>query len=109
MRQLEIEYFWPLTEQIPLELDYIPSEQWIAEWQKLQWSAGTTGSLLINNGSTLTWSQPPVTSFVVKPNQVNVGKWEISDKVFVYRPTKPNAFIRHMAKYFFGFKWHDEI
>jgi len=39
----------------------------------------------------------------------NVGKWEITDSMFVYRPTKPNAVIRFMAKYLLGFKWHDEI
>jgi hypothetical protein len=26
MQQLEIQYFWPLTEQIPLDLDYAPCE-----------------------------------------------------------------------------------
>ena len=32
MEQIEIQFFFPLTEQIPLELDFTPSEQWIAEW-----------------------------------------------------------------------------
>jgi len=27
MKQLEIEYFWPLTEQIPLDLDYTDCEK----------------------------------------------------------------------------------
>lgn len=27
MKQLEIDYFWPLTEQIPLDLDYTECEQ----------------------------------------------------------------------------------
>ena len=112
MHQVEIHYFWPLTEQRSLDLDFTPSETWILEWRKRQWntSAITSGSLLtVNSGGTTTWLQPVTNSFVIKPSTKNVGKWEISDSMFVYRPTKPNALIRFMAKYFLGFKWHDEI
>lgn len=108
MQQLEIQYFYPLTEQINLELDYNPSE----EWKKKQFTPvtiGGNGNLLIGNGGTLTRSQPLTSTFVIKPSEKNVGKWEITDHMFVYRPTKPNAVIRFMAKQFFGFKWHDEI
>jgi hypothetical protein len=49
-------------------------------------------------------------SFVIRPPSVkNVGKWEITDSMFVYRPTKPNAVVRFFAKLLLGFKWHDEI
>ena len=110
MFQLEIEFFWPLTEQIKLDLDYTPSEQWIADWRKKQWTNTTSTNLLIGNGiGNTTWTQPsPTTSFVIKPNEVNAGKWEITDNMFVYRPTKPNAVIRFMAKILLGFKWHDD-
>jgi len=110
MNQLEIEFFWPLTEQTELNLDFTPSEQWNEEWRKRQWNTtATSGSFLINNGGTgvTSWYQP--TSFVVKPSTKNVGKWEISESMFVYRPTKPNAVIRFFAKHLLGFKWHDEI
>jgi hypothetical protein len=110
-QQLEIEFFYPLTEQIPLELDFTPSEQWNEEWRKRQWNTtATSGSFLISNGGgtgSIGWYQP--TSFVLKPSAKNVGKWEISESMFVYRPTKPNAVIRFMAKHLLGFKWHDEI
>ena len=114
MHQIEIHYFWPLTQQVPLDLDFTPSETWILEWRKRQWNTNTlatSGSFLISNGGTgiTSWSQPVTSSFVVKPSTKNVGKWEISDSMFVYRPTKPNALIRFMAKYLLGFKWHDEI
>jgi hypothetical protein len=112
MQQIEIHYFWPLTEQRSLDLDFTPSETWILEWRKRQWNTtATSGSFLISNGGTgvISWSQPVTSSFVVKPSTKNVGKWEISESVFVYRPTKPNALIRFMAKYLLGFKWHDEI
>jgi hypothetical protein len=114
MQQLEISFFYPLTEQIPLDLDFTPTEEWIAEWRKRQWNTNTlatSGSFLIASGGTgiTSWSQPVTSSFVIKPSAKNVGKWEISDSMFVYRPTKPNAVIRFMAKHLLGFKWHDEI
>jgi hypothetical protein len=111
MQQLEISFFYPLTEQIPLDLDFTSTEEWIAEWRKRQWNTNTlatSGSFLIGGTGITSWSQPVTSSFVVKPSAKNVGKWEISDSMFVYRPTKPNAVIRFMAKHLLGFKWHDE-
>ena len=110
MQQLEISFFYPLTEQIPLDLDFTPTEEWIAEWRKRQWNTNTlatSGSVLIGGTGITSWS-PVTSSFVIKPSTKNVGKWEISDSMFVYRPTKPNAVIRFMAKHLLGFKWHDE-
>jgi hypothetical protein len=109
MQQTEIKFFYPLTEQTSLDLDFTQTEQWIAEWRNKQWSPVTSGSYLISNGGTITsWSQP-TTEFVIRPSEKNVGKWEITDHMFVYRPTKPNAVVRFMAKLLLGFKWHDEI
>jgi hypothetical protein len=116
MQQLEISFFYPLTEQILLDLDFTSAEEWIAEWRKRQWNnTATSGSFLISVDSTGTtswgttsWSQPVTSSIVIKPFAKNVGKWEITDSMFVYRPTKPNAVIRFMAKHLLGFKWHDE-
>lgn len=110
MEQLEIPLFWPLTQQITLDLDFTPSEEWITEWRKRQWDTnkiGSNGSLLVSNSGTVNWSQPMLNQFVVKQDVKNVGKWEITENMFVYRPTKPNVVIRFMAKYLLGFKWHD--
>lgn len=110
MQQLEISFFYPLTEQIPLDLDFTLTEEWIAEWRKRQWNTNTlatSGSVLIGGTGITSWS-PVTSSFVVKPSAKNVGKWEITENMFVYRPTKPNAVIRFMAKHLLGFKWHDE-
>ena len=110
MQQLEIEFFWPLTDQTTLDLDFTPTEEWIAEWRKKQLtnSVVTNGQYLISNGG-IGVGAATTTSFVIRPIQKNVGKWEITDSVFVYRPTKPNTVIRFMAKVLLGFKWHDEI
>lgn len=115
MQQIEIEFFWPLIDQTVLDLDFTPSEQWIAEWRNKQWanSTVTNGQYLVSNGGvgvgSITWAQPVTPSLVIKPTEKNVGKWEITEHMFVYRPTKPNAVIRFMAKHLLGFKWHDEI
>ena len=112
MEQIEIQFFYPLTEQLLLGLDFTPSEQWIAEWRKKQWNTNTlatSGSVLIGGTGITTWAQAPMSSFVVKPSIKNVGKWEITESMFVYRPIKPNAVIRFMARHLLGFKWHDEI
>jgi hypothetical protein len=114
MQQLEISFFYPLTEQIPLDLDFTPTEEWIADWRKRQYNTNTlanSGSFLIATGGTgiTSWSQPVTSSIVIKPFAKNVGKWELSESMFVYRPTKPNTIIRFMAKHLLGFKWHDEI
>jgi hypothetical protein len=112
MSQLEIPFFYPLTEQISLDLDFTPTEEWIAEWRKRQRNNSTL--LTVGSGGTGVTSWIGATSsyqteFVIRPSEKNVGKWEITDSMFVYRPTKPNAVIRFMAKYLLGFKWHDEI
>lgn len=48
MRQLEIQFFWPLTEQIPLDLDYTGCEK--LEFEKSEFSASNilnvSGNLL---------------------------------------------------------------
>jgi hypothetical protein len=115
MQQTEIQFFFPLVEQTKLDLDFTPCEQWITEWRNKQWSPVTLdGSYLITSGGTgvTSWigaTSSHQTEFVIRPSEKNVGKWEITDSMFVYRPTKPNAVIRFMAKYLLGFKWHDEI
>jgi len=110
MQQIEIPFFYPLTEQTSLDLDFTQTEQWIAEWRNKQWSPVTSGSYLISNGGVVgtSWSQP-TTEFVIRPSEKNAGKWEITNNMFVYRPTKPNAVVRFFAKLLLGFKWHDEI
>jgi len=111
MQQIEIQFFWPLIDQTKLDLDFTPSEQWIADWRNKQWSPVTNESYLISSGGigSVSYAQPSTSEFVIRPSEKNVGKWEITSGMFVYRPTKPNAVVRFFAKLLLGFKWHDEI
>lgn len=114
MKQIEIEFFWPLTDQTTLDLDFTPSEQWIAEWRKRQLANSvnsTNGQYFISNGGNIgvgATTTSTMSSFVLRPTAKNAGKWEVTDSMFVYVPKKPNAVIKFFAKLLFGFKWYDE-
>jgi hypothetical protein len=111
MQQLELKYFYPLTEQIPLDLDFNPCLDYEEYKRKESLYTGTQINYwtCASTAGTITTSQPIFNSFVVKPNKVHIGKWEISESMFVYRSTKPNVITRFFAKLLLGFKWHDEI
>ena len=112
MKQLEIEFFWPLTEQIPLDLDFKPCEEF---YRKLSVNAyGTlSGSVLVSNGGTLgtTWTTlaPTTTSLHIQPSPNYAGHWEVSGENFqIYRETKPNWFHRVMNKLLINWEWKDK-
>lgn len=90
MKQLEIEFFWPLTEQIPLELDY-------SDCAKPQLSITSTngiqsGSYLISNGGT--------TSYSLVASTLNIDV----DTTVVKVNEKPNVLRRGLYKAL-GLKW----
>jgi len=95
MQQLEIEYFFPLTEQIPLELDYEPSRLYAKELNRqrcidgvtIPVSTGGTGYVLMSTGSNVGW-------------YTTLGDWEIPSK-----KKQPSKFQKFMMKYFLGWKW----
>ena len=85
MYQQEIEFFWPLTEQIKLDLDFTECDK-----PKLYTTIpliGGTGMTLMSTGSTVTWS-------------TRLGNWELPDET-----KQPSKFQKVMMKYFLGWKW----
>jgi len=94
MNQLEIQYFYPLTEQIPLDLDYTPSIQYQNEKREELLS----NCILISTGGNGTvWAtinnlQP---SFCIDIDQTPLT---------VVSKTKPNFFRRYLYK-IMGLKW----
>jgi hypothetical protein len=86
MQQLEIQYFFPLTEQIKLDLDFTECDK-----PKLYTTLsliGGSGMTLMSTGSTnLTWSQ-------------RIGDWEIPSE-----KKQPSKLQKFMMKYFLGWKW----
>lgn len=109
MKQLEIEFFWPLTEQIPLDLDYKPCQEYAEQKQKHMWSNSitSTGSLLVGaNGTWSTVNTAP--SFQFRPEPDCVGYWEINKDLHVWRKNRPNWLHQKMTKVFFGWEWKDK-
>lgn len=90
MQQLNIEYFFPLTEQIPLELDYTDCAK-----PKL-WTTIDSGlTLTVGTGGTTTW-----TTVSISGSQLNLDVEEIEFKL----KDKPNL-LRRICYKVMGLKW----
>jgi len=98
MQQLNIDYFFPLTEQVPLDLDFKPCEEHAKQLQEERWKNSvtiTTGmGLLVGNGGT-TWVNPSFT--------INVDQTPIT----IVSKKKPN-FIKQFIYKSLGMKWKSE-
>ena len=46
-------------------------------------------------------------NFVIKPNSIGVGYWEIDPQIQVYRKTKPNRIVRYFSRLLLDFHWKD--
>lgn len=96
MQQLSIQFFWPLTEQIPLELDYTDCER-----PKLTIpNEVSSGLTLMTNGGT--WQTTTISnSLRIGPDETNgyfkLGNLEIAQD-------KPN-FLQRMIYKLLGFDW----
>jgi hypothetical protein len=110
MKQLEIDFFFPLTEQISLDLDYTPCQEYAAERQRQLYSNST--AISIGNGGT--WgavtsnniSLQHITEF--RPTSNSVGCWAVSPELNYYVSKEPNWFVKKMTKVFFGWEWKDK-
>ena len=86
MHQQEIQFFWPLTEQIKLDLDFTECDK-PKLWTTLPINNGGTVLTFIGDGGTLSWSQ-------------RIGDWEIPSE-----KKQPSKLQKIMMKYFLGWKW----
>ena len=97
MEQLEIQFFWPLTEQIPLDFDFTESEEFSRERFHKE-----LVSVMNHTGEYAVTKSPISTNYA--------GYWEVSGRNFmIYRETKPNWFHRVMNKLLINWKWKDKI
>ena len=104
MQQQEIQFFWPLTEQIPLDLDYSSSIKYQEEKQK-QFIPFTISAI---GGSWATGKSSISSTFEFKSNPESVGYWEVSEHVHVWRENKPRWVVRIMSRFLLGWKWMDK-
>jgi hypothetical protein len=105
MQQLNIEYFFPLTEQIPLELDFTLTEKYILDKraEQLQNSTVISGSYLLSAGGTgTTWTT--ISTNLGSPSfTINVDAMPIT----IISKKKPNIIMKFIYKSM-GMKWKAE-
>ena len=107
MQQLEIEYFFPLTEQIPLELDYEPSRLYAKELNRQRCIEGSSGQFLMSGGTGYTtWAQSNTIAF--KQEDDSVGYWELGTGFYFYNKKKPNWLHQKVVALFMGLKWKNK-
>lgn len=103
MEQLNITYFFPLTEQIALDLDYTPCKKYEEDKRKResyvgnridQW--GTNCCVLTSNGSNLTWS--------TTINEPNLIIYPDKTPITFKTENKPNILTRLVYRAL-GVKW----
>jgi hypothetical protein len=102
MKQLEIEFFWPLTEQIPLDLDFTESDDFYEELFHREMVS------VMNHTGVYAYA-PTTNTFKVQPSPIHVGHWNVSGENFqIHRDTKPNWFHRMMNKLLINWEWKDK-
>ena len=124
MYQNEIKFFWPLTEQIDLDLDFTPCHAY--EAAKIQ----SSGNLLLGNGA---WGYVTASNTLVNPtitfqaggeermrftsdgimmiggSKTKAGYWAVNGDDFrIYRDKKPSWITRKATQLVFGWKWINE-
>ena len=103
MQQLNIEYFFPLTEQIPLDLDFTQTEKYILDKRAEQARNSVTSGMLLsvgNGGSTWT----TMSNNLGNPSfTINVDAMPIT----IISKKKPNFIMKFIYKSM-GMKWKAE-
>ena len=102
MQQLNIEYFFPLTEQIPLELDFKPCTDYDEEQRKKQNYTGYTLNTWNGVGTGATWTT--ISNNLGAPSfTINVDAMPIT----IISKKKPNFIMKFIYKSM-GMKWKAE-
>jgi hypothetical protein len=100
MQQLQIEYFFPLTEQIALDLDFKPCTEYAEEQRKKQTYTGYTLDSWAGTGATWT----TISNNLGTPSfTINVDAMPIT----IVSKKKPNFIMKFIYKSM-GMKWKSE-
>jgi hypothetical protein len=102
MQQLDIQYFFPLTEQIPLDLDFKPCTDYDEEQRKKQIYTGYTLNNW-NGTSATTWATITNSDIGAPSFTINVDKMPIT----IVSKKKPN-FVKQFIYKTLGMKWKSE-
>lgn len=94
MYQQSIQFFWPLTEQIPLDLDYTDCEN---PKLTIPTATGASGFTFATNGTTASWV---TVNADISPTKLTV---DVDDIIFKQKK-EPTLFRRILYK-IIGIKW----
>ena len=109
MKQLEIEFFYPLTEQIPLDLDFTPCDEFSRNLYALDYRITNGGTVAAWHSTSYNTLAPTTTNFQIKPSNNYVGHWEVSGKDFqIFREKRPSWLIRKFNQLLIGWVWVDD-
>ena len=103
MQQIEIQYFYPLTEQIPLDLDFTPCNEYVEYLRKKENYNGYNFDTWAIGGTTSGTIGP--STFQIRPDNNSVGYWEIGEGLQLHNKKKPSWLHRQMSRIFFGWDW----
>lgn len=81
MTQLEIKFFFPFTEQIPMDLDFTESDLYAEELREEKRKKQARESVIYNIGPSTTWGMPTMPSLVINGKDtigyLNVGNTKL--------------------------------
>jgi len=101
MTQQEIQFFWPLTEQVPLELDYTDCHKPSTH------NYGT--QIRLDTGAVSYTTTPVMTGLQIRPTTVNIGYWGIGgDSLQIHAEKRPSWLHRTFSKILIGWEWKDK-
>lgn len=104
MHQLEIKFFWPLTEQIPLDLDYSRCDNYESSKMLTTVPKGVT-TISIPQDLT-TWTTTSTIS--INPQYERVGTIQVSPDFHIHVKKKPSWLARFAMEKIFDWKWSDK-
>lgn len=114
MNQLEIQYFWPLTEQWNLDLDFTPCQDYEKKLLEERCKSSITlssGTGLTFNAGASTWTtvsmDPTYQNFTISPSGA-VGFWQVTPNMSVGCKSKPRLLHRIFTKFILGWEWKDK-
>ena len=104
MQQLEIQYFFPLTEQINLDLDFKPCQDYAEEKRAKQITSSViSGSYLMVGNAGTSWATVTNNNLGAPSFTINVDQTPIT----IVSKKKPN-FIKQFIYKSLGMKWKSE-
>lgn len=108
MQQLEIKFFFPLTEQNELDLDFKPCLDYAEEQRNKNLYGGYNFNTWSPNGAVLTSNNTGTLTWAVGGTGGPSGYWQVTENFHIHNKTNPSWLHKKITNIFFGWKWKDK-